>query len=204
MLKLTTWNVNGIRARQHEVLDLLRTERPDVLCLQEVKASAADVPDVLCELPEYWCYWHGHKGYSGVALHLAKATFPAPPSFAHPDFDHETRVVTAQVADLLFASLYVPNGGKDFGAKVRFLDALDRFAEQCARDGLRIVLAGDLNVAREERDVHPTLRKPQQIGQTPMSAPSSSASSGGIWSICRDAFTHRRTTCLPGGRRGET
>lgn len=167
MLKVTTWNVNGIRARAQEVLSLLQGERPDVLCLQEVKASPQDVPQALCDLPEYWSYWHGHKGYSGVALHLAKSAFPEPPCFGHPEFDHETRIVTAQIADLLFASMYVPNGGKDFGAKVRFLDALDRFAQQRAEQGIRLVLAGDLNVAREERDVHPSLRKPQQIGQTP-------------------------------------
>jgi exodeoxyribonuclease-3 len=167
MLKVTTWNVNGIRAREREVLAFVEREHPDVLCLQEVKASPEQVPAALCELPGYHCYWHGHKGYSGVALHLSRAAFPVRPEFTHPEFDHETRIVTARAGDLLFASIYVPNGGKDFAAKVRFLDALDAFAREAHGSGLRIVLCGDLNVAREERDVHPTLRKPEQIGQTP-------------------------------------
>jgi exodeoxyribonuclease-3 len=167
MLKLTTWNVNGIRARERDVLALIERERPDVLCLQEVKASIEQVPPALCELPGYHCYWHGHKGYSGVGLHLSQAAFPVRPEFAHPEFDHETRIVSARAGDLLCASIYVPNGGKDFDAKVRFLDGLDAYARDARAAGLRVMLCGDLNVAREERDVHPSLRKPGLIGCTP-------------------------------------
>ncbi len=167
MLKITTWNVNGIRARAPQVLDWLAAERPDVVCLQETKAAIEQVPDSLRELSGYWCYWHGHKGYSGVALLLSRDSFPRRPAFAHPAFDHETRIVTAEVGDAVFTSIYVPNGGKDFGAKVRFLDALDGFAEELQARGKRLVLCGDLNVAREPRDVHPSLQKPLQIGQTP-------------------------------------
>jgi exodeoxyribonuclease-3 len=167
MLKVTTWNVNGIRAREREVVAWIEREQPDVVCLQEIKASPDKVPAALCELQGYHCYWHGHKGYSGVGLHLSRKTFPEPPEFAHPEFDHETRIVTARVRDLLFASIYVPNGGKDFEAKLRFLAALEAFAAQAEQQGTRLVLCGDLNVAREERDVHPSLRKPDQIGRTP-------------------------------------
>jgi exodeoxyribonuclease-3 len=167
MLKVATWNVNGVRARAQQISDWLERERPDVVCLQEVKASPEDVPAELQRLPHYFCYWHGHKGYSGVALHLARSTFGKRPEFAHPAFDHETRIVTARAGELLFASVYVPNGGKDFEAKVRFLDALGAFAAEARATGLALVLCGDLNVAREPRDVHPTLRRPQQTGQTP-------------------------------------
>jgi exodeoxyribonuclease-3 len=166
MLKVGTWNVNGVRARSREVLDWLERERPDVVCLQEVKASPHDVPEELREQPEYFGYWHGHKGYSGVALLLSRSTFGARPEFVHPPFDLETRIVTAVAGNILFASIYVPNGGKDFEAKVKFLDELGAFCERARADGLQIVLCGDLNVAREPRDVHPKLRKPEQIGQT--------------------------------------
>lgn len=166
MLKVATWNVNGVRARAQQIVEWLERERPDVVCLQEVKASPEHVPVELKSLPQYFCYWHGHKGYSGVALHLARNTFGKRPELAHPAFDHETRIVTARAGQLLFASVYVPNGGKDFEAKVRFLDALAEFAESSRAAGLSLVLCGDLNVAREPRDVHPSLRRPQQIGQT--------------------------------------
>jgi len=166
MLTITTWDVNGVRAREREVVELVEREKPDVLCLQEVKASRDQIPESLCELGGYHCYWHGQKGYSGVALHLRRSTFPRG-AYSHPDFDHESRIVTAKVGAATFASVYVPNGGKDFPAKVRFLDALGAWAGEAERAGQALVIVGDLNVAREVRDVHPRLRKPEQIGQTP-------------------------------------
>ena len=164
-MKIVAWNVNGIRARSTEVVQWVERERPDVVCLQEIKAPREQVPAPLGDLPGYWSFWHGHKGYSGVALQLRKETFPGRPLFSHPEFDHETRIVTAQAGDFEVASLYVPNGGKDFQAKLKFLEALEQFAAQ--RKDKRLVLCGDLNVAREARDVHPTLRNEEQIGQTP-------------------------------------
>jgi exodeoxyribonuclease-3 len=65
------------------------------------------------------------------------------------------------------ASTYVPNGGKDLPAKMRFLEGLEQFAARAQSEGVKLVLCGDLNVAREERDVHPKLRKQDQIGTTP-------------------------------------
>jgi exodeoxyribonuclease-3 len=166
-MKVTTWNVNGIRAREAQVLEWVHREEPDVLCLQEIKASPEQVPASLCELEGYWCYWHGFKGYSGVGLHLRKAAFPQKPAFFLPDFDAENRIVAAQVGPIVFASVYVPNGGKDFPAKMRFLQALGAFAGDAHAQGRQLLLGGDLNVARTESDVHPRLRKPSEIGQTP-------------------------------------
>lgn len=167
MLTLITWNVNGVRARQHEVIALLDQERPDVLLLQEIKASAENIPAVLQDLPDYYGLWHGHKGYSGVALHMARSLSREPPTFEHPSFDHETRIVSTALDDLILVSVYVPNGGKDFVAKRRFLTELDGYAAFAEQQNKRLVVCGDLNVAREARDVHPTLQKPEQIGQTP-------------------------------------
>jgi exodeoxyribonuclease-3 len=166
-LTIATWNVNGIRARQAEVQKFIERVRPDVLCLQEIKASSDQVPAALCEMEGYWCYWHGGKGYSGVALHVSKAFAPERPAFEHPSFDFEHRIVTVTVGDLTVASIYVPNGGKDFKAKMQFLEALDAYvATMYAADRL-VVLCGDLNIARTDRDVHPRERKPRAIGQLP-------------------------------------
>jgi exodeoxyribonuclease-3 len=166
MLKISTWNVNGVRARKADVLAWVAREQPDILCLQEVKASPEHVPEELLTLFGYHGYWHGHKGYSGVALLVSQSAFPEPPSFAHPEFDHETRIVTVDAGSLRVASIYVPNGGKDFPAKMRFLEALAEYAEAAQREGRQLVLCGDLNVAREPRDVHPKLQNAEQIGQT--------------------------------------
>lgn len=166
-MKVVTWNVNGIRAREAQLQELIATRTPDVICLQEVKAALEQVPPALVELPGYWSYWHGEKGYSGVALHFAKAAFPTRPEYFHPEFDHEHRIVCARIGARVLASIYVPNGGKDFQAKVRFLEAMDAFVKDAHARGDELVLCGDYNVARERRDVHPTLQKEQEIGQTP-------------------------------------
>ena len=166
-MKIATWNVNGIRARHEQFLQWVGEAKPDVVCLQEIKAKIEQVPAAICSLDGYWCYWHGHKGYSGVGLHLRRDLFPEKPAFTHPDFDQETRIVTARAKDILFASVYVPNGNRDYPAKVRFLEAMDRYVAAERAAGTNLILCGDLNVAREPRDVHPKLRSPEQIGQTP-------------------------------------
>jgi exodeoxyribonuclease-3 len=166
-MKIATWNVNGIRAREAQLREFLERERPDVVCLQEIKATPAQVPGLLLDPVGYWAYWHGASAYSGVALHVRRELSPQKPAFAHPSFYQECRVVTADVGGMTVASIYVPNGGKDFPAKMRFLEALDGWvAEQHGR-GRQLVLCGDLNVARAEMDVHPRERKAGAIGQRP-------------------------------------
>src|SRR5512142_3356419 len=105
-MKLATWNVNGIRARQAQVQDWIERERPDVVCLQEIKATPDQIPIFLCALAGYWCYWHGGKGYSGVALHVSQALAPERPTFSHPEFDNEQRIATVDVGGVTFASIY--------------------------------------------------------------------------------------------------
>src|SRR5688500_16992017 len=167
LVKIATWNVNGIRARQAQVQEFIDREQPDVICLQEIKASIDQLPVWLCDIEGYWCYWHGGKGYSGVGLHVRKASVPERPAFHHPEFDYEHRIVTVRLASCTVASIYVPNGGKDFPAKMRFLEAMRDFAGEYAARGAPLVLCGDMNVARTEMDVHPKELKPRAIGQLP-------------------------------------
>ncbi|HEY4240944.1 MAG TPA: exodeoxyribonuclease III [Kofleriaceae bacterium] len=164
-MKIATWNVNGVRARFTEVLHWIDREEPDVICLQETKASPEQVPADLREVAGYHAFWHGHKGYSGVALLLRQKMFPAVPTFTHPPFDLESRIVTAEVGGIVFGSVYIPNGGKDYAAKLVFLHALVDWAGELEGAGKQLVLCGDFNVARTDRDVHPSLRK-AMIGQS--------------------------------------
>jgi exodeoxyribonuclease-3 len=166
-VKVLTWNVNGIRARQAELQQLLTAEAPDIACLQEIKASPEQVPALLVSPDGYWCYWHGGRGYSGVALLVRRGLAADQPAFSHPAFDLEQRIVVADVGVAMVASVYVPNGGKDYGVKLTFLEALAGWTGETTRAGRALVLCGDLNVAREERDVHPKERKPNQIGTRP-------------------------------------
>ena len=127
----------------------------------------AQVPATLCELQGYRCYWHGTRAYSGVGLHIRREAFADEPLFFHPAFDFETRVVAARVSDLVEASADVPNGGKDFPAKMQFLRDMENYVDEVHASGARLVFCGDLNIARTERDVHPKERNPGIIGQRP-------------------------------------
>jgi len=166
-MKVVTWNVNGIRARQTQVQELIAHEQPDVLCLQELKASPDQLPLWLTDQEGYWCYWHGEKGYSGVGLLVKQATTGDRPVFEHPEFDFEHRIVTARLPEATVASIYVPNGGKDFPAKIRFLEALDSYAAAFEASGTPLIMCGDMNVTLTELDVHPKERKPTATGQLP-------------------------------------
>jgi exodeoxyribonuclease-3 len=168
-MKVATWNVNGIRAREAQFVEWVRRDQPDVVCLQEIKATAEQLGESLTLLPEYWSYWHGGpKGYSGVSLHLRKDVFPTRPEFSHPAFDVENRVVQVRLDDTrVVASVYVPNGGKDYDAKLRFLEEMRAYALAVQSAGRRLILCGDLNVAREDIDLHPKERRPGAVGQRP-------------------------------------
>ena len=166
-MKIGTWNVNGIRARQAQVQEWIERERPDIVCLQEIKASPEQIPVALCEMEGYWCYWHGTTGYSGVALHVNQALAPERPPFSHPEFDYENRIVLVRLPGITVASVYVPNGGKDYPAKLRFLGALEEFVAGAASEAQPIAICGDINIARTDMDVHPKERKPKAIGQLP-------------------------------------
>jgi exodeoxyribonuclease III len=166
-VKIATWNVNGIRARQEQVLEWIHRDQPDIICLQEIKATREQVPPPLSDLPDYWCYWHGERAYSGVGLHIRRTMIPEPPRFEHPDFDYETRIVVVHIGKLAIGSVYVPNGGKDFAAKMRFLEAMEHYTRHYRSEGLDLILCGDMNVTRTDQDVHPKERKPNIIGQRP-------------------------------------
>ncbi|OGA72734.1 MAG: exodeoxyribonuclease III [Betaproteobacteria bacterium RIFCSPLOWO2_12_FULL_66_14] len=165
-MRIATWNVNGIRARAAQLCEWLERDRPDVVCLQEIKATPEQVPEA-CKLLDYYAFWHGERAYSGVSLHIRKGLFDTEPVFTHPDFDMETRIVTAQFANLVLASVYVPNGGKDYPAKLDFLKRLVAWTRQLYEQRLELVLCGDINIAHTDRDVHPKERKPGVIGQRP-------------------------------------
>ncbi len=157
--------MNGIRARAAQVCEWLERDRPDVVCLQELKAEPTQIPEQ-CKLQDYHAFWHGMRAYSGVSLHVSKS-LSRDVAFEHPAFDMESRIVTAQVGNTVFASVYVPNGGKNYPAKLDFMKALAAWTHAVHEQGKEVVLCGDINIARTDRDVHPRERKPGIIGQRP-------------------------------------
>src|SRR5262245_21452442 len=103
-MRVATWNVNGIRAREKQLCEWLARDRPDVVCLQELKAELAQIPES-CRLDDYHTYWHCRRGYSGVSLHIRKEFAAAEPVFSHPEFDMESRIVQASLGKMIIASV---------------------------------------------------------------------------------------------------
>lgn len=170
-MRIATWNVNGIRARQSQLLEWIAREKPDLVCLQEIKASLDQLTFELRDVDGYWSHWHGGKGYSGVALLVSRSIAPTQPAIVHPVFDFEQRVCATTLAtpagEVTCASIYVPNGGKDYPAKMRFLEGIETWVTEAQTTGRALVLCGDLNVARSDMDIHPKERKPNQVGARP-------------------------------------
>src|SRR5258708_35250456 len=92
VVKIATWNVNGIRARAAQLCEWLQRDRPDVVCLQELKATTAQIP-AECKLADYHAYWHTLKGHSGVSLHVPKDLVAVDPAFSRPPVDMDSSSV---------------------------------------------------------------------------------------------------------------
>src|SRR5206468_12564372 len=101
-MKIATWNVNGIRAREAQLCDWVERDRPDIVCLQEIKARPDQVPE-RCKLADYLAFWHGGGGYSGVSLHLRWELLDVQ-VFRHPAFAIETRIGQVALGHLVLAS----------------------------------------------------------------------------------------------------
>lgn len=156
-MRLATWNVNSIRVRLPQLLDWLAAAQPDVVCLQELKTETVKFPLAELEAAGYASAVNGQKTYNGVAL-LSRA--PLTEVVADiPDFaDEQRRVVAATVGGVRVLCVYCPNGqavgSEKYGYKLRWFAALrDYLAAELLRHP-RLAVAGDFNVAPEDRDVH--------------------------------------------------
>ena len=154
-MKLLSWNVNGIRAVMKKGFhDFVKAENPDVLCLQEIKATSEQAN---LELEGYHQYWNpaDKKGYSGTAIFTKVKPDNVIQDLNMPEHDGEGRVLTAVFPNFYLVTVYVPNAKRD-------LSRLDH-REQWDRDllayfkGLEatkpVIFCGDLNVAHNEIDL---------------------------------------------------
>ena len=156
-MKLASWNVNSLNVRLPHVLDWLRTQQPDALCLQELKLEDAKFPLAAIEDAGYHAVFDGQKTYNGVAI-LSRAR-PEDVSKGMPGFaDEQKRVIAATVNGLRVICIYVPNGqsleSDKYQYKLRWLEALAGYMKQQIADYGEVALLGDYNIAPEDRDVH--------------------------------------------------
>lgn len=155
-MRITTWNVNSIRARENRVLNWLDQHRPDALCLQELKCTEEQFPFDGFDALGYQVAIFGQKTYNGVAI--ASLDWPDDPEMAIPwPDDDQSRGIAATIGGVRIVSLYVPNGrsvdNPAYRYKLEWLDRLRGWLD--GRDtGEEIVLCGDFNIAPDDRDVH--------------------------------------------------
>jgi exodeoxyribonuclease-3 len=159
-LKLATWNVNSLNVRLPRLLDWLGAGRPDIVCLQETKTEDAKFPRADFAASGYTAHFTGQRTYNGVALIVRDGIGPVDDVVtALPDFaDEQKRVIAATVGGTRIVDFYVPNGQAVDSDKYRYkLDwcqaATTFLAGELARHPA-LVLAGDFNIAPEDRDVH--------------------------------------------------
>ena len=150
-MKIVTYNVNGIRARLPRLLEYLDEQKPDALCLQELKCADDAFPAADVEAAGYGAVWHGQKGFNGVAI-LARGAEPTLRRTGLPGDPDDThsRYIEAEVAGIVIGSIYLPNGnprpGPKFDYKLAWLDRLRAHAAELLAEEVPVVLAGDYNV----------------------------------------------------------
>jgi len=158
-LKLLSWNVNGLRAVFRKgFVDWLRRERPDVACVQETKAFPGQLPKALREIDGYHGYWTSpdRKGYSGVAIYTRRPPLSVSEGFGVERFDAEGRTLIAEYPGFTLFNVYFPNARRNLERldyKLAFYEALLQHCEALSRQGRRIVLCGDFNIAHTAMDL---------------------------------------------------
>jgi exodeoxyribonuclease-3 len=157
-VKIASYNLNGIRARLPRLVEWLEREKPEIVCLQELKCADESLPIADIEAAGYGAVWHGQKGFNGVAV-LAREDTPKLRRMGLPGDPDDThsRYIEAEVGDVVVASIYLPNGNpvgtEKFDYKIRWFGRLADRAEELLEEERPVVLAGDWNVVPEDRDV---------------------------------------------------
>ena len=160
-MKIATFNINNINRRLDNLLAWLRSARPDIACLQELKASDNEFPLRAIEKAGYRAVFRGQKTWNGVAI-LSRKSDPVLTRIELPgdDGDRESRYIEAAVSGVIVACIYAPNGnpqpGPKFDYKLDWLRRLRLHGARLLRQDLPVVLAGDYNVAPTALDIYPT------------------------------------------------
>jgi exodeoxyribonuclease III len=160
-MKIASFNINNVNKRLGNLIAWLTVAKPDVVCLQELKAADREFPRAALEKAGYAAVWRGEKSWNGVAILarggepiLTREELPGDPG------DAQARYIEAAVHGVLIASLYAPNGnpqpGPKFTYKLAWLDRLLAHAAELLAADVPVVLAGDYNVVPTDRDIYPT------------------------------------------------
>ena len=157
-MRIATYTVNGIKARLPRLIEWLGEQKPDIVCLQELKSSDDTLPIADIEAAGYHGVFHGQKGFNGVAI-LARGEKPVEVQKGlngEPEDEH-SRYIEVDVFGIRVASIYLPNGnpqpGPKFDYKLRWFDRLTARAAELLALEIPVVLAGDYNVIPTDEDI---------------------------------------------------
>jgi exodeoxyribonuclease III len=158
-MKIATYNVNGVNGRLPVLLRWLEESKPDIVCLQELKAPQDKFPETAIQNVGYSAIWHGQKSWNGVAI-LSRGEKPREIRNVLPGDpdDSHSRYIEAMVSGLHICCLYLPNGnpapGPKFDYKLRWFDRLTAHAAELIQSDSPVILTGDFNVMPTEMDVY--------------------------------------------------
>ncbi len=163
LMKIATFNINGVKARLPRLLEWLDEFQPDVACLQEIKSIDENFPAMEIEAKGWHVETHGQKAFNGVALlskhpiEEVKRGLPATDGTPHTE-DEQARYIEATIKGIRIASIYLPNGnpqpGPKFDYKLAWMDRLVTHAARLLKTEMPVVLAGDYNVIPKDEDCH--------------------------------------------------
>jgi len=195
---VATFNINNVNRRLPNLLQWLGERKPDVVCLQELKANQKGFPEREIARAGYRAVWQGQRTWNGVAILargsepvLTRAALPGDPS------DTQARYIEAAVNGVLIASIYAPNGnpqpGPKFDYKLAWLERLRLHATALRKTGAPVVLAGDYNVVPSEIDIYPTRSYTENALVQPESRAAFRRILGRSWTdAIRTTFPHER------------
>jgi len=158
-MRIATYNVNGVNGRLPVLLRWLEETKPDIVCLQELKAPQEKFPEEAITNAGYKAIWHGQKSWNGVAIlsrgadiQEIRRVLPGDPE------DEHSRYIEAQVNGIRIGCLYLPNGnpapGPKFDYKLRWFDRFTAHSAELLKENMPVVLTGDYNVMPTEMDVY--------------------------------------------------
>ncbi len=158
-IRLLSWNVNGIRAvHRKNAMAWFFEDRPDILCLQETKATEDQIPTKLLRIEGYHSYFSAaeRRGYSGVALYSRRKPKRVDCGLGVPEFDAEGRSLIAQYDRFMLYNIYFPNGKASkerLDYKMAFYDAFLQQVRKRTTKGEHVIICGDVNTAHTEIDL---------------------------------------------------
>ena len=158
--KIISWNVNGIRAAHRKgLLEWVDQAKPDILCLQETKASPDQLPAALTDHKPYFSFWHSatsKKGYSGVATYSKIEPIRVEHGLGIGKFDEEGRVLMTEFPAFTLFNVYFPNGKMNsdrLNYKLEFYEAFLKKVDSLKAKGKKIIFCGDVNTAHRAIDL---------------------------------------------------